>query len=235
MSNWKKIHDVDVHLSLENGLRGGDSYISKRYSKSDKNTEIMYWDMNNFYGTVMSFSYLPYGGFKFLSEEKIKVFDLGMISENSLSGYILKVDLEYPEELHDSHNGYPLYPEKIELGYEMLSNYCKEIVDWYSIKVVGVKQLISNLGNKIEYIIPYKNLKYYLSLGVKLIKIHKILSFKQGNWLKKYVDFNTEKRQKSPDQLSKDLYELIINCIYGKSVKNIRKRINVKLINDKKT
>ena len=149
----EKIHDTYVHLFLEKGLRGGDSYISKRYSKSDENTDIMYWDMNNLYRTVMSFEYLPYGDFQFLSEEEIKLFDLGMISENSLIGYILKVDLEYPEEFHDYHNDYPLCPEKIEVGYEMLSNYCKEIVDWYGIKVGGVKKLISNVGNKIKYII----------------------------------------------------------------------------------
>ena len=230
----EKIHDIDVRLFLEKRLRGGVSYISKRYSKSDENTDFMYWDMNNLYGTVMIFEYLTYGDFKFLSEEIIKVFDLDKISENSLIGYILKVDLEYPEELHDSHNDYPLCPEKIEGGYEMLSNHYKEIVDWYGIKVGGIKKLIPNLGNKVEYIIHYKNLKYYLSLGMKLIKIHKVLSFKQSNWLSVFTDFNTKKRQESPDEFNKGLYKLINNCIYGKSIENIRKRINVKLINDKK-
>ena len=146
----EKIHNIDVHNYLGKGLRGGASYISKRYRKSDENTDIMYWDMNNLYGTVMSFEYLPYGDFKFLSEEEIEKFDLDMISENSLIGYILKVDLEYPEELHDSHNDYPLYPENIEVGYDMLSSYCKEIVDWYGIKVGGVKKLIPNLGDKLS-------------------------------------------------------------------------------------
>ena len=153
---------------------------------------------------------------------------------DSLIGYILKVDLEYPEELHDRHNDYPLCPEKIEAGYEMLSNYCKEIVDWYGIKVGGVKKLIPNLGNKVEYNIHYKNLKYYLSLGMKLIKIHKVLSFKQSNCLRVFTDFNTKKRQQSPDEFNKGLYKLINNCINGKSIENIRKRINVKLINGNK-
>ena len=87
----EKIHDIDVHLFLEKSLRGGVFYISKRYSKNDKNTDIMYWDINNLHGTVMNFEYLPYGDFKFLSEEEIKVFDLDSIAENSLIGYILKV------------------------------------------------------------------------------------------------------------------------------------------------
>ena len=70
---------------------------------------------------------------------------------------------------------------------------------------------------------------------MKLFKIHRVLSFKQNNWLKSYVDFNTEKRKKSTDEFSKNLFKLMINCIYGKSIENQRKRIDVKLINDQKT
>ena len=92
----EKIDNIDVHVFLEKGMRGGISYISKRYAKSEENTEIIYWDMNNLYGTIMSFDYLPYGGFRFLSKEEIKVFALSFIAENSLIGYILEVDLEYP-------------------------------------------------------------------------------------------------------------------------------------------
>ena len=231
----QKIDNIDIHLFLEENLGGGVSYISKRHSKSDENTDIMYWDMNNLYGTVMGFDYLPYGSFRFLSEEEIKVFDIYSVSENCLIGYILEVDLEYCKELHDLHNDYPLCPEKIEVSYDMLSNYCKDIVDLYSIEVGGVKKLIHNLYNKFEYVIHYNNLLYYLSLGLKLIKIHKVLSFKQSDWLKKYVDFNTDKRKKRPDEFSKNLYKLLINCIYGKSEENQRKKINVKLVNDNKT
>ena len=116
----------------------------------------------------------------------------------------------------------------------MLSKYCKDIADWYGIKVVGVKKLIPNLGDKVEYVVHYKNLKYCLSLGMKLVKIHRILSFRQSDWLRKYVDFNTEKRKQNNDEFNKNLYKLLNNCIYGKSIENIRKKINVKLINGKK-
>ena len=177
---------------------------------------------------------LLYRGFRFLSKEEIKVFDLDSIPQNSLVGYILEIDLKYCEELHDLHNDYPLYPEKIEVSYDMFSNYCREIADRYSIKVGGVKKLIPNLGDKVKYVVNYNNLKYYLSLGMKLVKIHRVLCFKQSNWLKKYVDFNTEKRKQITDELSKGLYKFLNNCIYGKSIENIRKRMNIKLINDKK-
>ena len=230
----EKIHNIDVLLFLEKGMRGGVPYISKRYSKSDENTKIMYWDMNNLYGTVMSFNCLPYGGFKFLSEKEINVSDLASISENSLVGYILEVDLEYCKELHDLHNDYSLCPEKIEVSNDMLSKYCTDTADWYGIKVGGVKIWIPNLGGRVKYVVHYENLKYYLSLGIKLIKIRRILSYKQSNWLKSYVDFNTKKRQERLDEFNKNLYKLLNNCIYGKSIENQRKRMNVKLINDKK-
>ena len=77
----------------------------------------------------------------------------------------------------------------------MLSKYCKDIADWYDIKIGGVKKLISSLVDKVKYVVHYKNLQYYLSLGMKLIKVHKILKFKQNNWFKKSVDFDTEKRK----------------------------------------
>ena len=85
----------------------------------------------------------------------------------------------------------------------MLSKYCKDIADCYGIKVGEVKKLIPNLGNKVKHIDHYENLLYYISLGMKLVKIHRILSFKQSNWLKLYVDFNTEKRKQSTDEFSK--------------------------------
>ena len=99
----------------------------------------MYWDMNKLYWTVMSFNYLPYGGFKFLGEKEMNDFDLDSIPKNSLIGYILEVDLEYCKELHDLNNDYPLCPEKIDISHDMLSKYCKDIADWYGIKVGGVK------------------------------------------------------------------------------------------------
>ena len=229
----EKMNNIYVHSFLENGMRCGVSYISKRCSKSDQNTEIMYWDANNLYGWAM-IQDLPYCGFKFLTREEIDNFDLN-ISENSPIGYILEVDLKYCKELHDSHSDYPLCPEEIEISYDMLSNNCKDFVYWYGIKVGGVKKMAPNLKYKVKYVVRYRNLQYYLSLGMKLIKIHRTLSYKQSNWLKSYVDFNTEKRKQSTDELNKNLYKLLNNCIYGKSIENQRKRINVKLINNQKT
>ena len=137
-------------------------------------------------------SHLLYDEFDWL--KNVDNFDVNSMSKNSLYGYILKVDLEYPDELHNLHDDYPLAPEKPEIAYNMLLNYCKKIADKYSIKVCDVKTLVPSLSKKTNYTVHYIKLQLYLSLGTKLIKIHKILKFKQSDWMKKYVDFSTEKR-----------------------------------------
>ena len=145
--------------------------------------------------------YLPYGRFKWL--KNIDGFDVNSINEKSLIGYILEDDLEYPEKLHLLHNDYPLAPGKLAIPYDMLSDYCKTITDEYEIKVGDVKKLIPNLGNKTNYVVHYRNLQLYLSLGMKLTKIHRVLKFKQSDWMKKYIDFNTEKRTNAANSFEK--------------------------------
>ena len=161
-------------------------------------------------------------------------FDVMSISEKSPIGYFLEVNLEYPDELHQLHNDYPLATEKLAVSSDMLSKYCKEIADKYEIKVGDVKKSIPNLGNKTNYVVHYRNLQLYLSLGMKLTKIHRVLKFKQSDWMKKYIDFNTEKRKNAANDFEKDFFKLMINSVYGKTIENLRKRINVRLVNNAK-
>ena len=128
----EKISDVDKYLFIEKGLRGGISYIAKRYAKVNNkyingynpkkpSKFITYFNMNNLYGLGLS-EYLPYGGFKWL--KNVHGFDINSISKKSPIGYFIKVDLEYPDDLHELHNDYPLAPEKLAVSSEMLSkNY----------------------------------------------------------------------------------------------------------------
>ena len=201
----EKISDIGKYLFIEKGLRRGISNIAKRYSKANnkymnnygpkkQSTFISYLDMNNLYGWAM-IEYLPYEGFKWL--KNVDEFDVMSISEKCLIGYFLKVHLEYPDELHELHNDYPLAPEKLTLS-RFLVICCqiivKKIADKYEIKVGDVKKLIPNLGNKTNYLVHYRNLQLYSSLRMKLTKIHRVLKFKQSDWMKKYIDFNTEKK-----------------------------------------
>ena len=177
----EKISDIDIYLFIEKGTRGGISYIAKRYAKANNkymndydpekpSTFITYLDKNNLYGWSMS-EYLPYGEFEWL--KNVDELDVMSINEKSDVGYILEVDLEYPKELHKLYNDYPLAPEKVTVSSDMLSTYCKKIADEYDIKVGDVKKLVPNLGKKTKYVLHYRNLQLYLSLGMKLTKIHR--------------------------------------------------------------
>ena len=107
----------------------------------------MYWDANNLYGWAMS-QFLPYSHFEWLTKKEINDFFLNCVSENSSIGYISEVDLEYPNELHDLHNDYPLAPEKLEIGQDMFPKYCSDTADEYGMKSGGVNKLAPNLRNK---------------------------------------------------------------------------------------
>ena len=155
----------------------------KCYDSREKSKYITYLDANNLYGWAMS-QYLPYSGFKWLNQKEMNDFCLNSISKNSSIGYILEVNLEYSTELHDLHNDYPLAPEKLEISHNMLSKYCFSIANEYGIKSGEVNKLVPNLGYKSKYIPHDKNLQFYLSLGMKLTKVHRILKFKQSDWLK---------------------------------------------------
>ena len=145
--------------------------------------------MNNLYGWAMS-EYLPYEGFKWL--KNVYEFDVMSIKSNRIFSH--KVDLAHSDKLHELHNDYPLVPEKLVVSSNMLSKYCKRIADKYEIKLGGVKKLIPNLGNKTNYVVYYRNLQLYFSLGMKVTKIHKVPKFKQSDRMKKYIDFNNEKK-----------------------------------------
>ena len=233
------ISDVDMFQFIEKGMRGGISYIANRYGKANNkyienyNPEeaskyIVYLDANNLYGWAM-IQYLPTGGFEWLTEEEV---DLSKYNDEFEKGLILEVDLEYPEELHDLHNDYPLAAEKIKVTEDMLSPYCREIAEKFKVKVGLVEKLVPTLSNKERYVLHYRNLQLYMSLGLKLTKIHRALKFNQSPWLKPYIDFNTKKRAEAKNPFEKDFFKLMNNSVFGKTMENLRKRQDIKLVTD---
>jgi len=141
--------------------------------------------------------YLPTDKFRWMTEKEIDKLDLAKYTEESKTGFIAEVDLEYPKELHDLHNDFPLAPEQVKVTENMLSDYCKEIKDRFNISIGQVYKLIPTLNNKERYVLHYRYLDLYLDLGLKITKVHRILRFNQSPWLKPYIDFNTEKKKTS--------------------------------------
>ena len=236
--------DIDMFQFIEKGMRGGISYIANRYGKAnnkymreyDENVPskyIMYLDANNLYGWAMS-QYLPTGGFKWLTEKQINKINLAQYNEDSNKGLILEVDLEYPKKLHDLHNDYPLGPEKVKVTDDMLSGYCKNIQKKFNISTGLVHKLIPTLCDKEKYVLHYRNLQLYIDLGLKVKKVHRVLEFNQSPWLKQYIDFNTQKRTQAKNSFEKDFFKLMNNSVFGKTMENIRKRVDVRLITDEK-
>ena len=171
---------------------------------------------------------------KWLSQKKIDRLNLAAYTKDSEKGLILEVDLEYPKELHDLHNSYPLAPEQIKVQKNMLSNYCKQIAEKYHISTGLATKLIPTLNKKERYVLHYRNLQLYIDLGLKVSKIHRVLEFNQSPWLKKYIDFNTQKRKYAKNAFEKDFFKLLNNAVFGKTMENLRKRVDVKLVTNEK-
>jgi len=235
------ITDPEAYLMIENSIRGGIATISNRYSKANNPfleeeeydserplSYIAYWDMNNLYGKAQS-EPLPIGNFKFLTTEEIAELDLMSITHDSPIGYIYDCDLEYPSNLHDSHSDYPLAPEHITVTREMLSPFAQSLAGshWRP-----SKKLIPNLYNKTHYVTHYRNLQFYVKQGMKMTKIHRILSFSQSTWLKGWIDLCTAQRQNARSEFEADLAKLQANATFGKTMEQVRKRANLRLIAD---
>ena len=173
---------------------------------------------------------LPVGNFRWLTDNEISKMDLGKYKEDSDKGLILKVDLHYPQSLHNDHSEYPLACKKVKVTNSMLSKYCKRIAEKFNIKCSLVSKLVPTLFDKERYITHYRNLQLYLDLGLKIKKVHRVLEFNQSPWLKKYINFNTDKRKNAKNEFEKSLYKLMCNSVFGKTMENLRKCVNIKLV-----
>ena len=206
------LYDQDMLLMVEKGIRGGVSMISTRYGKANNkymeeyNPElpskyIPYLDANNLYGWAMSRK-LPTHGFRWMTPWQLVNWRYHTC--------ILEVDLEYPIDLHDLHNDYPLAPERLMMN--------------------GVEKLIPNFHKKEKYVVHYKALKTYEKYGIKIGKIHRGIVFHDSTWMKPYIDKNTKLRMLSKNDFEKNFFKLMNNSVFGKTIENIRKRTDIRLV-----
>ena len=222
-----------VHYYSNRYGKANNNYM-KEYDEKASSKYIMYLDANNLYGWAMS-QYLPTGNFRWMTDKEIDRIDLGKYKEDGKKGLILEVYPEYPQELHDMHNDYPVAPEKVKVSKNMLSDYCNKIAEKYNISIGLVSKLIPTLRDKKEYVLHYHNLQLYLDLGLKIRKVPRVLKFDQSPWLKQYINFNTEKRKHAKNSFEKDFFKLMYNSVFGKTVENLHKRVDIRPVtNDKK-
>ena len=166
---------------------------------------------------------LPYDDFKWhygrMDEKRVMKY-----CDDDDIGYILEVDLDYPKELHDLHKDYPLAPEIMCINENMLSQVQKDIHKYYYGQDASDEKT-----NKL--VLKISALKFYLQHGLSLRKVHRAISFKQANFLKPFIEFNTEKRKNAKNGFEKDLFKLMNNSVYGKTMENVRKHGEYELVN----
>ena len=218
--------DYDMLLMVEEGIRGGICHAVQRYAhannkymndydKKKKSSYIQYLDANNLYGKAMT-EKLPVKGFRWM--ENISIIDEDFVkvyNKNDNKGYILDVDVDYPSKLQNLHSDLPFLPERMVIN--------------------NTKKLVCNLNDKKNHIVHINVLKQALDHGLKLKKVYRVIEFEQEAWLKEYIDVNTELRKRTTNDFEKDFFKLMNNAVFGKTMENVRKHRDIKLVkSDKK-
>ena len=237
------IMDINQYLFLIEGIRGGLSMVCKRFSKSNNPSSvsynpshsekhIYYFDANNLYGKAMTWP-LPHSNFRWMPNEFLSVEHILSLPKEGEIGCIIECDFEYPAELHDFHEDYPLAPTKTKICYSKLSCYAKDICDKYSLKSsCGTPKLMATLLPKKHYVLHFWNFQLYVQLGLKVSKIHRGIMFTQKSFVESYIMYNSEKRAKAKNDFDSNLYKLLCNSLFGKFMQNPVKKSKVVLTSD---
>ena len=215
------LKDPDMLLMVEKGIRGGICHAMHRYAKAnnkymkdynkdEEESFLEYLDANNLSGWAMS-EPLPANGFEWLEDlSKIDEDFIKNYDKDSDKGYMLEVDVKYPKNLYDLHSDLPFLPERM--------------------KIDKCNKLACNLYDKKNYAVHIRSLKQALNYVLILKKVHRVIQFNQEAWLKPYIDMNTELRKYSRNDFEKDFFKLMNNAVFGKTMENVRKHRDIKLV-----
>ena len=180
------------------------------YGKNKESSYFQCWDVNNLYGWATS-QKLPVYNFEWIketsqfNEDFIKTYN-----EESDEEYFLEVDVQYLENIHELHNDLPFLSERM--------------------KIENVEKLAANLHDKTEYVIHIRNSKQELNNGLVLKKVHRVIKFNRNSWLKPFIDIKTDLRKKAKKDLEKHHFRLMNNVAFGKTMENVRKDREIKLV-----
>ncbi|KAE9522107.1 hypothetical protein AGLY_017495 [Aphis glycines] len=222
----ERLKEYPMLLMIESGVRGGVCQSVRRYARANlpdvdgiiynekkPHVHLMYFDCVNLYGKSRLAS-LPLKDFEWCYDFSL---DVTKIDDDAPIGYILEVDVDYPEKLHDDHCDLPFLPQ----------NSCPPNTK--------INKLLTTLNNKKNFVVHYWLLKQAINNGLKLVKIHKIIKFTQSKWLAPYVEKCTITRVLANNKFEYEFWKLLVNSVYGKCMENPRKRLNIKLVsNDQK-
>ena len=210
--------DPDMLLMFKRGIRGGitqavhryasanNRYMGDLYDPGRESSYLQYLTANNLYGWVMS-QLLPTGNFRWVNIDPSQIQTL---ADSKIKGYLLEVNVRYPTELHNSHNDLPFMCERMEIN--------------------GDKKLVPNLRDKKNYVIHIRALDQALRQGLVLERIHRAIGFSQSDWMKPYIEFNTQLRTLATNNFEKDFFKLMNNLVFGKTMENIKKHRSMKLV-----
>ena len=182
----------------------------KNYDKNTASSYLVYLDANNLNEWAMSQKRLV-NGFEWV--EELSRFDERFIKnydEDINKGYFFEVDVEYPKNLFNLHSPLPFLPERKKIG--------------------KCNKLVCDFHDKKNYVVHINALKQTLNHGLILRKVHRVIQFNQKAWLKPYIDMNTELRKEAKNDFEKDFFKLMNNAVFGKTMENVRKHRDIKLV-----
>jgi hypothetical protein len=233
---------------LSSHLRGGMSFASQRYCESAVFEEMSGYertvdeegrfnilldiDANNLYGCSQTFP-LPYADFKFLTAEEKSVINWSTVDLMGDTGYFVEVTLNYPDSIREKTKSYPLCPENIEIKYDMLSPYQKAVLKAvYNQTNYKEKKLTATFNKREKVVLHALNLQLYVQLGMEIVEVFRVISFKQSPYMKKWVDFCTEQRAAATNAFQISYWKLVVNCVYGKCIESVLGRRKAKIVTD---
>ena len=231
------------HLDfVENLMRGGvasvfakrffeanNEYLPNSFNPYKEHSFGLMIDANNLYGGIMKNFPLPFGNFE--TDTTTSLQTILETNDESPCGFIVECDLEYPDDLHDDHKDFPLAPTKESVKPFWLSEYQFELLNDINLKGnFKVKKLLQTLYNKERYTLHYITLKLYVSLGLRVKKVHRCLKFSQSKWLSAYIDLNTDMRQRAANKFEENFFKLMSNCAYGKCCESKRNHQSISLV-----